>query len=82
MIQAKKEKTWLQDGVAPQSECQGILSSNNVTNYHGHKIKAGRVYIPEDFYPKGYLESHQIINYGWIFTNQTIGKPGYVAPRN
>ena len=67
-------KPFLQDGVVPQCLVDGIENLPSTT-------KGGRVYIPDDFWPKGYLESHTITNYKWIFTEQTQGKPGYVKPR-
>jgi hypothetical protein len=58
----------LQDGVAPQTPAKDIPS--------GH-----RAYIPTDgSVPQGFLKSHSIGNYGWIFTRQ-INQPGYVTPR-
>ena len=43
----------------------------------------GRAYIPNDgSVPRGFLESHWIDNYGWIF-NKIINPnaAGYVKPR-
>jgi hypothetical protein len=66
-----KDPVSKQDGVAPQAPCQGIpnLSPN----------KGGRAYIP-DTEKKGFLTSHSIGNYGWIFDLQVNNK-GYVKPR-
>jgi hypothetical protein len=62
-----KDKKWLQDGVAPQ----GPIGN----------IGARRVYIPEDgSVPQGFLDSHSISNYKWIFTKQE-GDAGYVKSR-
>jgi hypothetical protein len=55
-----------QDGVAPQCP---------VTNIGEH-----RAYIPDDV-KKGFLSSHSIDNYTWIFT-RTKNDGGYVTPRN
>jgi hypothetical protein len=55
-----------QDGVAPQCAVIGI--GNN------------RAFIPKDFQPKGFLNSHSISNYGWIFEQQSKD-PGYVTPK-
>lgn len=41
----------------------------------------GRIFIPTSITTKGFVGSHSISNYGWIFTEQTQGKPGYVKPR-
>ena len=54
-----------QDGVAPQCAVQGI----------GER----RAFIPDDVV-QGFLDSHSIDNYGWIFNLKTIDN-GYVTPR-
>jgi hypothetical protein len=59
-----------QDGVAPQCPVKGLLSVQN---------KSGRAYIPDDVV-KGFISSHSIENYKWIFT-QKKGQRGYVTPR-
>ena len=58
-----KDTPWLQDGVAPQAPINGI--DNN------------RVAIPNGV-EQGFLESHSIGSYEWIFEQKTRG---YVAPR-
>ncbi|SDD34782.1 hypothetical protein, partial [Williamwhitmania taraxaci] len=64
-----KNKPWLQDGVAPQVSVKGLPQTK-------------RAFIPTDgSVPQGFLSSHSIGNYKWIFTKQTIGRPGYVKPR-
>jgi hypothetical protein len=56
-----------QDGVAPQCAVNGI--------------RQNRAYIPSDgAVPRGFLASHMIANYGWIFTRNN-GEKGYVTPR-
>lgn len=79
-------KMFLQDGVAPQCASQDLIGINGQINTgNGKQIKAGRVFIPDNpavNATKGYLGSHSISNYGWIFTNQTKDDPGYVRPRN
>ncbi len=67
------EKPYLQDGIAPQCKVDGITNLPQTT-------KGGRVYIPDNFTPKGFLESHTVKNYGWIF-NKTTQEDGYVKPR-
>ena len=66
---------YLQDGVAPQCECKnlGLLPSLNV--------KGGRAYIPDDYQPKGFLDSHTIKNYDWIF-NKKSNETGYIKKRD
>jgi len=65
-------KKWLQDGVAPQ--CR-------IENLYDNPPKSGRAYIPDNA-PKGFIESHTINNYGWIFNDITNPlAPGYVTPR-
>lgn len=62
-----KDKKWFQDGVAPQGPIGNIGTR--------------RVYIPEDgSVPQGFLDSHSISNYKWIFTKQE-GDAGYVKSR-
>jgi len=63
--EALKDTPWLQDGVAPQRPVGNI----------GTK----RAYIPSTE-KQGFLESHLIKNYGWIF-NVKPGVEGYVTPR-
>jgi len=66
-----KDKKWLQDGVAPQKGALGLPEGN-------------RAYIPEDGnVPQGFLDSHSIENYKWIFNlpKHTTNDNGYVTPR-
>ena len=60
-----------QDGVAPQAP---IISINDKSKYK----EGGRAYIPDEV-PKGFLLSHFIGNYMWIFEKQFKGMLGYVA---
>ena len=63
-----------QDGVAPQAP---IISINDKSKYK----EGGRAYIPDEV-PKGFLLSHFIGNYMWIFTElKTPSQNGYVKPR-
>jgi len=57
---------YLQDGVAPQCKVEGLPDLN-------------RVYIPSSE-NRGFLDSHFIKNYGWIF--KITGLKGYVKKRN
>ncbi len=61
-----------QDGVAPQVPCANMdkVSTN----------KGGRAYIP-DTESKGFLTSHSIENYEWIFKINNSNYNGYVTPR-
>ena len=66
-----------QDGVAPQVAIPGI------TNLPANK--GGRTYIPDidgagNHIPKGFISSHSIENYKWIF-KLTKDANGYVTPR-
>lgn len=61
----KNDAKWLQDGVAPQCPVRNIGTH--------------RAYIPEAE-SKGFIESHTISNYKWIFKQQR-GVKGYVSPR-
>ncbi len=56
----------LQDGIAPQSAVKGI----------GDK----RVFIPKEEKTQGFLGSHSIKNYDWIFS-LPAGSKGYIKPR-
>jgi hypothetical protein len=56
-----------QDGVAPQCEVDGLKDIN-------------RAYIPDNVV-KGFVSSHSIENYKWIFTRNEKQR-GYVTPRN
>ena len=57
---------WLQDGVAPQCPI-GEIGGN-------------RAYIPDEE-PQGFVESHLIKNFEWIFSKRKKGQSGYVTPR-
>jgi hypothetical protein len=58
-----------QDGVAPQCKVGGLDNNN-------------RAYIPDNgTVPRGFLASHMIANYGWIFSKLTINDNGYVKAR-
>jgi hypothetical protein len=69
-----RDYSFLQDGVAPQIPASGIETLPN------GKI-GGRVYIPNDgSIPMGFVESHMISNYKWIFKLDKE-RNGYVKPR-
>lgn len=70
-------KPYLQDGVAPQKSVVGIESLPPSTY-------GGRIFIPDTYWPKGFLESHTISNFNWIFDINYIPKKpnGYVNKRN
>ena len=72
--EANQDPVWDQDGVAPQCAVTDIEKKYP-------KTTNGRVFIPKDWKPKGFLDCHTIANYGWIFTERTQGKDGYVKPR-
>jgi hypothetical protein len=62
----ENDPVWMQDGVAPQCPIG--------------KIGDRRAYIPSTA-KRGFLESHKITNYEWIFTVIKEGDKGYVKPR-
>jgi hypothetical protein len=64
---------WEQDGVAPQCPIK------NIGTPLPHTLN-GRIYLPQDFYPKTFLGCHSINNYGWIF-NLEQKTDGYVKAR-
>ena len=72
--QTGADPMWLQDGVAPQAAVGGLAIP--ITN-------RGRAFIPKNQgIPKGFVGSHSIGNYGWIFSNNLKdGDPVYVTPR-
>ena len=73
---------YLQDGVAPQCECANLSASNGQINTaNGSQIKTGRVFIPMSVTTKGFVGSHSISNYGWIFNKQST-EDGYIKKRN
>ena len=60
-------------GIAPQFPVTGL--ENTTINY-------GRAFIPKQAgIPKGFVESHSISNYGWIFNSLTPDDQGYVKPK-
>ncbi|WP_149244335.1 SprB repeat-containing protein [Dyadobacter sp. 32] len=70
--QGDPDPLWNQDGVAPQCPVTGLTDQS-------------RAFIPATYgngktIPKGYLESHSISNYGWIFELNTNAN-GYVKTR-
>ncbi len=71
--QGDPDPLWNQDGVAPQCPVTGLTDQS-------------RAFIPATYgngnpIPKGYLESHSISNYGWIFSIENPQTPGYVTPK-
>jgi hypothetical protein len=59
---------WMQDGVAPQCPVGNI------------GVKRAFIPLEDNTVPKGFVKSHKIENYGWIFTRKG-GEPGYVTSR-
>ena len=79
--QPNADPLYLQDGVAPQMECQGLINANGKQNTNGTVLKTGRAFIPNGS-PKGFVESHKIKNYGWIFNRNSIHRSaGFVILR-
>ena len=64
-----------QDGVAPQCAVKGLKGIEIK-----YKEKRGRAFIPKGE-PKGFLQSHSIGNYKWIFNKLKLDDDGYVKPR-
>ena len=52
-----------------------------IENIDLNPTKGGRVYIPPEV-KKGFVESHTIGNYGWIFEIKNPLKEGYVKKRD
>ena len=42
--------------------------------------RGNRAFIADDE-PQGFVESHLIKNFEWIFSKRKKGQPGYVTPR-
>jgi len=66
-----KDPIEIQDGVAPQCAVSGLTNDQ-------------RVFIPKDWKPKGFTDSHSIGNYKWIFEIKNVNSPlgkGYVKER-
>lgn len=61
-----QDPIWEQDGVAPQCAV-GNLDDR-------------RAFIPKDWKPKGFVESHAVSNYKWIF-NIKYGNKGFITQR-
>jgi hypothetical protein len=68
-ITTKENPIEIQDGVAPQCAIIGNVVRVKIPV---KKRKKGQL---------GFLESHSVDNYDWIFTN-LIGEEGDVKPRN
>ncbi len=64
-----------QDGVAPQTAVKGLKDIEKLP-----LGKRGRAFIPKGE-PKGFLQSHSVGNYKWIFTRDKKDN-GYVKPRD
>ena len=64
-----------QDGVASQTPVRGLKEIKDPI-----REKRGRAFIP-DGEPKGFLQSHSIGNYKWIFKIENATLKGYVKPR-
>lgn len=60
-----------QDGIAPQSQVLGLdsLAPN----------RGGRAFIPADWKPKNFIDSHMLPFYHWIFERIQPGEAGYVG---
>lgn len=60
-----------QDGIAPQCAVKGIdqLSPE----------KGGRLFLPDDWPHKNFVDSHMIYSFDWIFDRIGKGQPGYVG---
>jgi hypothetical protein len=72
----KNASLWLQDGVAPQCPVEGLFDIKN---------KSGRACIEDQIkngtkIPQGFLESHKIENYDWMFNLKSDAK-GYIIQR-
>ncbi len=69
--QQNRDAVKFQDGVAPQ---RGVKELWNV-----HGDRGGRCYFPHDWPIKGFIHSHMMYSYDWIFDRIFPGMPGYVG---
>lgn len=60
-----------QDGIAPQLAVKGIENLS--------PEKGGRVFLPNDWPHKNFVDSHMIYSFDWIFDRIGKGQPGYVG---
>jgi hypothetical protein len=69
--QPNPDPVYEQDGIAPQSQVFGLdsLESN----------RGGRAFIPADWKPKNFIDSHMLPFYHWIFERIQPGEVGYVG---
>jgi len=69
--QPNADPVWQQDGIAPQSQVFGLEKVPS--------DKGGRVFFP-DYWPiKNFIDSHMLYNYMWIFDNILKGQKGYIC---
>jgi hypothetical protein len=52
---------WLQDGIAPQVQVKDLEQIEG--------IKGGRIFFPENYKCKNFVDSHMMYNYDWIFNS-------------
>ncbi len=69
--QANRDAVKYQDGVAPQ-QCVKELGTLPVD-------RGGRCFFPHDWPIKGFIHSHMMYSYDWIFDRIFPGMPGYVG---
>ena len=80
---------YFQDGVAAQCPVKGLSEKallDNKTIPDSLKSHYGRAYYPKNKptqYPRGFINSHRIGHYGWIFDEEVLSKEdrGYVKPK-
>ena len=66
--QENPDPVWEQDGIAPQCEVKNLSTAK----------KGGRVFFPEDYRKKNFIDSHLLKQYHWIIKKIKPGEPGYV----
>lgn len=69
--QANRDAVKYQDGVAPQ---QCVKELGTLAGDRG-----GRCFFPHDWPIKGFIHSHMMYSYDWIFDRIFPGMPGYVG---
>ena len=69
-----EDKCYEQDGVAPQCAVQGL-------ELQGSR-QYGRAYIPKSVSNKGFVESHSLDSYFWIFGLNSNDEDGYIDAKD
>ena len=78
-IKLEQEK-YLVKEIILKNRQDGVVAQCSVERLESLTSKSGRTFILTNVTTKGFVKSHSISNYGWIFERQN-GLPGYVIPK-